>query len=265
MAVEQRVSTLEALVAQVAEQQIKTERTVDRLSEEMIGFKDDIREDTRVFKDEIREDTRMFKEQIHEDTRIFKEQICEDTRIFKEEIREDTRIFREQTREDLRVFEDRMATSRDELNEMWGNLANKMGTLVEDIISPNVRGVAEKYFGVHSLGPLTVGCHRKMGDDPRSEREFDVVASSDSHVFVAEVKTTPGQGHAKGFVALLPRLPEYFPDARGKELVPIFSALKMPHDVVTYLTRHGVYCMVMGGGAMVLANFDEVQARRRIT
>jgi len=50
MAVEQRVSTLEALVAEVAEQQIKTERTLDRLSEDMIGFKDEILGDTRVFR-----------------------------------------------------------------------------------------------------------------------------------------------------------------------------------------------------------------------
>jgi len=173
--------------------------------------------------------------------------------------------FKDKIRKDMRVFEHRMTTATDELNEMWGNLANKMGTLVEDIISPNVRGVAEKYLSVHSLGPLTVGCDRRIADEPDSEHWFDVVASSDSRFFIVVAAATTTNSYTQRFVALLPRLPEYSPEAGGREFIPIFSALRASPDAVKYLTRHGVYCMVIGGGSMVLTNFDEVRARRRVT
>jgi hypothetical protein len=44
--------------------------------------------------------------------------------------------------------------------------------------------------------------------------------------------------------------------------VPIFASLLVPEDVVTYLTRHGVYAMAMGGGVMRLVNFAEVNQAR---
>jgi hypothetical protein len=68
--------------------------------------------------------------------------------------------------------------------------------------------------------------------------------------------------YAAEFVALLPELPSYFPESAGKLLIPILSSLRIPDNVVKYLTRHGVYCMVMGEDKMVLANFDEVSAGR---
>jgi hypothetical protein len=34
---------------------------------------------------------------------------------------------------------------------MWGELANKMGTLVEDIVAPNIPRIAKRYFGAEEL------------------------------------------------------------------------------------------------------------------
>ena len=121
--------------------------------------------------------------------------------------------------------------------------------------------MAEKYFGLQNLNFAIRVCRHFRGESG-TQREFDVVAHTDTHFFLAEAKTAPKQDHAERFVAVLPRIPDYFPEARGKELVPIFSALQIPPDVVTNLTRRGVYCMVMGEYNMVLANFDEVQARQ---
>jgi len=39
-----------------------------------------------------------------------------------------------------------MKEDRKEMNKQWGNLANKMGTIVEDIIRPGIRPTLKRYF-----------------------------------------------------------------------------------------------------------------------
>ena len=229
MAIQERVSTLERLVGQVAEQQLKTERSLERLSEEMVAFKDEVRRDTSIFKEEIRQDTRAFKDEV---------------RAMNSEANE------------------RAERAREELNRKCGELANRLGTLVEDIVAPNIPAVALRYFGVRDPGTFAVRFRRDRRGEPGTQREFDVIAYTDTIFLLAEAKSWPRPEYAHQFVALLPQVPEYFPEAVGKELIPIFASLRIPEDVTQYLTRHGVYCMAMAGDTMVLTNYEEVRAHR---
>jgi hypothetical protein len=61
---------------------------------------------------------------------------------------------------------------------------------------------------------------------------------------------------------VLPVIADFFPQAAGKELVPIFASFRFAEGVATYLTRHGVYCMVTRGDIMRLSNFDEVRTAK---
>ena len=50
---------------------------------------------------------------------------------------------------------------------------------------------------------------------------------------------------------------------QGRELpiVPVFSSLSIPADVITYLTRRGIHAVAMGDDAMQVLNLDEVRRR----
>jgi len=50
--------------------------------------------------------------------------------------------------EEMKEFKDRAKKSIESLNKRWGDLANKMGTLVEDIFALLIDIVIEKCFGV---------------------------------------------------------------------------------------------------------------------
>ena len=54
-------------------------------------------------------------------------------------------------KEEMRVFKDEVNEDRKRMNKMWGEFANKMGTLVEDIVAPNIPGIAKRYFGAEEL------------------------------------------------------------------------------------------------------------------
>ena len=56
----------------------------------------------------------------------------------------------------------------------------------------------------------------------------------------------------------------YFPEYRDLPLVAVFSSLRLPDDVITYLTRNGIYAVSMGEETMQVRNRDAVAARQRI-
>lgn len=230
MAVEQRVSTLETLVGQIAEQQIKTEKSLDRLSDEMVAFKREIRHDIRAFKREIRRDIRDPKEEL-----------CPSARASPsggERVREYMKKAR------------------------W-DFIHRMGIdAPEDPFGPSVREVARKYFGVDSFHDYAEQTAKGIPGKPGTTRSFGVMAYTDTYFFFTQNTIQARQEEAEEFVALLSDLDAYFPEYRALVLIPVFSVAGMLDDIVPYLTRHGVYCMVIEDESVVLVNFDEVQAAR---
>ena len=50
--------------------------------------------------------------------------------------------------EEMRAFKDEMQESRNTMDKRWGDLARKMGTLIEDIFIPSFDLMIEKYIGL---------------------------------------------------------------------------------------------------------------------
>jgi len=369
VAIQERVSTLERLVADVAVQQAKTEKALDRLVADTAASREQAREDREAFElsfdrrmarfeeatrldiqkqqeatrlgiEKQDEATRLAIEKQHEATRLAIEKHQEATRLDIERHQETTRLaiekhqeatrldieghqettridneaFRQSMRESAERFEQGLRQDteaskramdalfekyaregrqdRKALNKKWGELANKLGTVAEDVVAPNIPTVARRYFGIRRLDSFAIRTRKRSVTDLETVREFDVVAYSLTHLILNETKASPTIGDAQAFVSLIPSIPEYFPHAVGKELVPIFSSFSIGEDprssasavkresgddprssssavkresgddISTYLTRHGVYCMVMRGGTMELSNFDEARAAR---
>ena len=54
----------------------------------------------------------------------------------------------------------------------------------------------------------------------------------------------------------------YFPEYGELPIVPAFSSLSIPDDMVTYLTRRGVDALAMGDEAQQVLNLEAVRSRR---
>ena len=46
----------------------------------------------------------------------------------------------------MQSLQKEMKDFKDEMNKRWGELVNKMGTIIEDIIAPNIPTIAQRYF-----------------------------------------------------------------------------------------------------------------------
>jgi len=169
-----------------------------------------------------------------------------------------------QKREEARIAADREAFRREmrEMNRRWGELANKMGTIVEDIVAPNMPRILREYFGVDEPVFIAQRVRRRHPGDRGKRREFDVIAVSEDTVFVNETKSTLRPGDIERFAGNFMEILEYFPEYREYRVVPIMAALSITAEELSSLTSHGIYAMAMGDETMDLLNADELLERR---
>ena len=165
---------------------------------------------------------------------------------------------------DRKEMKEQAERERREMNERWGNLANKMGTVVEDIIAPSIRRLAREVFGCGDQRYFGTRVSVNRSDDPSREREFDALYVGARAVLLNETKSSPRSEHVQAFVQFLEsgEFALYFPQYRELPIKPAFSSLSIPPDMVTYLTRRGIYAIAMGEEAMQVLNLDAVRSRR---
>jgi len=152
---------------------------------------------------------------------------------------------------------------RREHNTRWGDLANKMGTLVEDIIGPSLRRMAREELNCGEFESFTMRVER-VHPVSKQQREFDAVAVGREAVIVNETKSTPRLDYAKEFVEFVKsgEFFEYFPEYKGRTVLPVFSSLHIPSNITEYLTKQKVYVVAMGDDAMQVVNLKELQPQK---
>lgn len=222
----QRVDRLEEALMKLAYAQFNNEMGLKELREENLKFQREMAE----FKDEMR----AFKNEMAE----FKNEMAEFKRKVDEDIAE-------------------MKRERREMNLQWGAIANKLGTIVEDIIYPSCRRIAREHFGAPDeleFEGQRIRRPRMRGD----RREFDGILVWEGHVMLLEAKATVRPEYLEAFHRFVREemFFRYFPEYAGRRLIPIFSSLSLTDEEVAWLTERRLYAVAMGEEAMALLNPD---------
>jgi Sec-independent protein translocase protein TatA len=147
---------------------------------------------------------------------------------------------------------------RREMNKRWGELANKMGTLVEDIVAPNIRRVAQELFGINDIVEFSVRRTIYHPTDKSRLKDFDALLIGADAVVLNETKSTVRQSYIEEFIAFIPTVFEYLPEHKGKKVIPVFSSLYIPEHFVRYLTANKIYAMAMGDETMEILNYNDI-------
>ena len=182
-----------------------------------------------------------------------------------EEERKKSEEERKRAEERMEEYWKRAEEDRKAMNKKWGELANKMGTLVEDIVAPNIPRIAKEFFGCDDLEFFGVRVVKKHSTDRTKSREFDVIAVCDNMVIVNDTKSTPRRNYINDFIEFVKskEFYGYFPEYKGKELIPIFASLYLTEDIVKYLTKHKIYAMAMTDETMDIVNFELLKKAKR--
>ncbi|UHD18519.1 hypothetical protein [Thiocapsa bogorovii] len=160
--------------------------------------------------------------------------------------------------EEMREFKDEMLAFKEEsqrerrsMNKQWGDLANRLGTLVEDIVAPNLPRVAAELFSCPVADLFGVRVVRCFGGETR---EYDALLVCPEAVLVNETNSRLTDAHVEGIVERLAEIPGVFPEYADRRAVGILASLYPDASVVRRATRRGVLVMGMGEETMQVLN-----------
>jgi len=216
----ERVDRLEEALIELAKAQKKTEEELVELKNEMLEFKNEMRD----FKNEMRD---------------FKNEMLEFKNWSKKMIEWNKRMI-------------------NRMNKQWGNLANKLGKLVEDIFGPSADIIIQKYFGCK---PNDVSLRRKIVRDGEIlEIDIMAVCEKERKFFVFEVKGDPDrQSNIDDFVRKMRRIEEILREYAGYEKHWIYAGLNMKKGTIDKLSKRGIYALIFKGDVFEIPNVNEVK------
>lgn len=202
------------------------EQRIDRLERLFEGFVLEM----RLFKDEML----AFKEEM----RAFKEEM----RAFKEEMRE--------FKDEMLLFKQKSEDDRKRIDRDWGRLANKLGTILEDIAAPNVERLALEQFQFGTIRDFFVRARRSSRRGLDRQSEFDVICAGPTKLIYAEMKSTPDLESVGKLRLKLQELSDFFPEYSGLEFIGIYASWSLDAKLRSIISSAGLYGLAMGSQTM---------------
>jgi gas vesicle protein len=243
---------LEKFIKSVEIAQMRTEAEIRALKDEMKAFKDEMRDFKNEMKD-FKDEMRSFKNEM----KVFKDEMLDfknEMKDFKDEMRDEMRDFKDE----MLAFKEESRRERAEMNKRWGEITNKLGTFAEDMVAPNIKGIAKRYFGCEDFDFFGVRVKKRHSKDKSKRREFDCIAVCEDMVILNETKANPKIEYINDFIDVLKEFYDYFPEYKDKKLIPIFASMYLGDDLVSYLTKNGIYAMAIKEDTMDLLNYENV-------
>ena len=175
-------------------------------------------------------------------------------RAFKEEVRLDTQAFKDEMRafkDEMRAFKEEGREQNREMNRRWGELANKMGTMVEDLVAPSLPRIIQELLDQDVID-LMVRWKRKLADG--RVREYDAVAITAELICLNSTKSTLRSTDVDQFVEEIDYFREFFPEYRDHPVVGILASLAVEESVLNYAEKQGFVVLAVGDQVMEVKN-----------
>jgi hypothetical protein len=163
------------------------------------------------------------------------------------------------TEAEMRAFKDEMRQQSRDMNRKWGEVSNKLGTMVEDLVAPSLPRIVEEKLRETVLD-LMPRRKRRLADG--RVREFDAVALTSSLVFLNSTKATLRSADVDRFVEDIAAFREFFPEYDDLPLVAILASLAVDDSVLAYAEKQGFLVLAVGDELMEIKNQSDFEPKR---
>ncbi len=187
------------------------------------------------------------------------DQTSREMREFKAEMREfkaEMHAGRERSEVEMREFKTEMREFKAENNKRWGELANKLGTLAEDLVAPSVPRILRTVVGCPEdrVELMAVRVRRLHAEDRGRSQEFDVVAMCGEYMLLSETRTRLTPAGIDEFVSALSGAREFFPEYGDKKIIGAVASLYVDESLVRYAEKQGLLVLGLGEDLMDALN-----------
>jgi hypothetical protein len=222
---------------------------VDTLEEVVKNFVRDVGiEFNKVYNAQLR--TEMELQALKEDTQAFKDEM----RVFKNEMgafKNEMRVFKDEMgafKDEMRVLKDETRAENREMNRRWGELANRLGTLVEDLVAPSLPRIVQEALGAE-VDDLMVRYRRRRHGETY---EYDAIALAGDLAVLNYTKATLSNWDVGRFVEDIERFREIFPEHANRPIVGVLASLSVEPSVLVYAEKTGLLVLGIGIGNQVM-------------
>jgi hypothetical protein len=157
---------------------------------------------------------------------------------------------------EMSEFKNEMRASKRELDKKWAELADSMGTLIEDLVAPCGFQLARAIFRTEEAETCAIRIKRKHPQRPGESIELDLLAIGPTQALVVEAKRRMNAEKAEQLRAKVSSLAGFFPDYANRRVHCAVASPYLDPSVVTFLTRERIYGIAMGEETMEVVNLD---------
>ena len=167
---------------------------------------------------------------------------------FKDEMKE--------FKDDMVRFRDESRRANREFNRQLGDIANKYGRLIEDIVAPSICRVMKQALGLKEDAVCFANerIKRTYRGDVSRLREFDVVAECCDYVMINETKSNLRAEDVNDLIATISIAREYFPEYVNRKIIGSVASVRVDQSVVNFATSKGILALAVGDALMDIQN-----------
>ena len=158
-------------------------------------------------------------------------------------------------KEEMSDFKEEMRQSRIEMRRQWGELSNKLGTMVEDLVAPSIGRILTEVVGCREdeLEHTAVRVRRRSTVD-NSLQEFDTIAVCPGYLLINQTKSKLKPEDIPEFIQLLSKARAYFPEYAENKVIGVIASLYVDESLVRHGERQGLLVLGFGDDVMQVLN-----------
>ncbi|MDY6992806.1 MAG: hypothetical protein SVR94_09420 [Pseudomonadota bacterium] len=266
--IEERVETLEEILAQ-------TLRTVEQTSRKLQAYQEQSQQEMQAFRAEMQahretvhreiqadnersqREIESFRETVHQEIQEYKERSHQEMQAFQTEMR----AYREQSHQEMqafqaemRQFEARAEAEWKKMNRKWGELSRTLGRMAEDLVAPSVPRLLHTFIPCLEEQVVFSAVQVKKQFNGR-QAEFDVVAVCGDYVLINETKNKLRPEDIKNFAEeVLPTARNFFPEYASKKFIGAIASLYVDAGQVQDGENRGLIVLGFGEEVMDVLN-----------
>ena len=154
-------------------------------------------------------------------------------------------------KDEMRAFKDEMRVFKDEMNKKWGDLANKTGKMVEDLVYPSFERIVREQFDLE-LERIDIRVKIRLKDG--SQTEYDAIAVAEDLIFINSTRSSLNKRDVDDLLAQLMEFRKFLPEYREKKAVGVLASLGVDESVLRYAEKKGFLVLAVGSEIMEVKN-----------
>ncbi len=161
-------------------------------------------------------------------------------------------------KDEMSDFKEEMRKQNKEMNIRWGELANKMGTLVEDLVAPSLPRIVREEYDIE-ITDLTVRRTIKLPDGKRNE--YDAIAVAGEYLFLNSTKSTLRHKDIEAFKDEIKGFRVILPEYGDKRIIGLLAGLYVDEGFIGQAEKQGFFVLGVGEHLMDIKNSKGFKAK----